>query len=299
MISLCNDGITLTINPDLGGGITGFHWRGQPVLRDMPADIGGGPAPISGQPLKQASFVLLPYSNRIAYGRFTFQGRPIQLRPNCPAASAHHAIHGLGWQAIWQVMARGKDHALLRYDHRVDSDFDSPDPSAQNAQNWPWAFTAEQHFSLHQDSLQQRISVTNRSRRDMPIGLGIHPYFPRQGAKLVTRFAGQWGVTTDGLPTRWSARDHGDDVLQGPPQDSVFTGRSGPLIIDWPSHRLVMTPDDSLSLTHIYTPKDEAYFCVEPVSHMTDAANRDGLRVLAPDETWTTRIDFTLSPAPQ
>jgi aldose 1-epimerase len=81
----------------------------------------------------------------------------------------------------------------------------------------------------------------------------------------------------------------------------VFTGRSGAIRMRWPTHILTMMPADDLAFTVVYVPPGEDYFCVEPVSHMTDAINRPeersvtGMRWLAPGERWETHIAFTLS----
>ena len=52
----------------------------------------------------------------------------------------------------------------------------------------------------------------------------------------------------------------------------------------------------------VYSPPARDYFCVEPVSHMTDAINRmddggTGLRVLAPGETLRGEVNFRLATA--
>ena len=49
----------------------------------------------------------------------------------------------------------------------------------------------------------------------------------------------------------------------------------------------------------VYTPPGRGYFCVEPVTHMTDAINRmdvagHGLRVLAPGETLQVLVIFRI-----
>ena len=46
-----------------------------------------------------AAFPLVPFSNRIRTGRFSFAGRDIALPLNRPPE--RHAIHGHGWQAAW------------------------------------------------------------------------------------------------------------------------------------------------------------------------------------------------------
>jgi aldose 1-epimerase len=60
--------------------------------------------------------------------------------------------------------------------------------------------------------------------------------------------------------------------------DTVYTGREGALKITWPGRGLALTlePSGNLGFTVVYTPKGKDFFCVEPVTHMTDAVNRPG-----------------------
>ena len=46
-------------------------------------------------------------------------------------------------------------------------------------------------------------------------------------------------------------------------------------MIDWPElgARLVMTAEPPLDFLTVFTPPDLPFFCVEPVSHATDAVN--------------------------
>ncbi|GAA0486561.1 aldose 1-epimerase [Parasphingorhabdus litoris] len=274
MISLRNNEISLIVNPLRGGGILKFDWRGEAIFwpaRDDDCD-----------PLGLANFVLVPFSNRIANGQFSFDGTSVNIPPNHPPASSIHAIHGHGWTEAWEVIAQSNDMLHLRYQHIADS--------------WPWDYVAEQQIALTADGYIHGVSLTNASQSNMPAGLGLHPYFPRAGARLHTVFGGVWDVTEDGLPTDWFVCTGSYDLSADHPVDTVFTGRKSALEFEWPSHRLTMTPNADLPETHIYAPEGEDYFCVEPVSHMTDAINRGGLKILAPGESWSTQVAFSVTP---
>ena len=55
----------------------------------------------------------------------------------------------------------------------------------------------------------------------------------------------------------------------------------------------------NLRYVQIYTPPNQDFFCVEPVSHMPDAINRapDDMQLLAPGEQIDTQILFRLAEA--
>ncbi|QTD55214.1 aldose 1-epimerase [Parasphingorhabdus cellanae] len=274
MISLQNNDIALIIDPSRGGGILRFDWRDTAIFQ--PA------RDTDCSPLGLANFVLVPFSNRIAKGHFSFEGESVNIPPNHPPASTGHAIHGHGWMAPWEVVAKSEEVLHLRYQHTADS--------------WPWDYSCDQEMILTAQGYIHKLSVTNQSAANMPAGLGFHPYFPSANVHLSTKFEGRWHVTEQGLPTEWVGKAGIYDLSTDDPVDTVFTGRRGALEIEWPTHRLTMTPNPDLPETHIFAPSDEDYFCVEPVSHMTDAINRDGLKILAPGECWSTQVEFSVAP---
>lgn len=270
----------LWLNPGSGGSIAALRWRGIDIMR---------PAAPDASVLGMACFPLVPFSNRIARGRFVADGRVVRLAPNLPGTDQPHAIHGFGWQTPWQVAEQSAADAVLIH-HYV-------------AGEWPWTYRAMQRFELSADGLLLRLSIQNQGRSPMPAGLGVHPYFPRAGASIDLPVTGRWDSTSDCLPTRWQSIAKQPDWLGAAPLDHVFTGRSGPIIIAWPECHLTIIPAAELSFTVVYAPAGADFFCIEPVSHMTDAVNRadppdvTGLRWLAPQEIWETHVHFVVRPA--
>jgi aldose 1-epimerase len=272
----------MALAPELGGSILSLDYQGQAVMRRS----GGSSI------WDVASYPLVPFSNRIAHGRFSAQGQQVTLAPNFPGSDHPHTIHGFGWLAAWDVLQRGTNHAKLAYDH----------PAGE----WPWAFAATQDFTLDDAGLMLTLSLTNHGDTPMPAGLGIHPYFPRDAETLYHGLhRGEWTNTPDCLPLSLEEQPHAIDWWHGAPVgdrtvDTAYTGRAGPLTLGWPDRDLALTitPSDNLGCTVVYTPHGEDYVCVEPVSHITDAVNRDGdtgLAWLAPGETMVASIRFAIA----
>jgi aldose 1-epimerase len=63
--------------PDQGGSIAHWTINGQNMFRAANPD-----AARDVLPLGMASFPLVPYSNRIGFGRFDWDGNSVQLEPN-------------------------------------------------------------------------------------------------------------------------------------------------------------------------------------------------------------------------
>ncbi len=215
-----------------------------------------------------ASFALVPFSNRIAHGRFAAGGRDVALPPNFPGTDHPHPLHGFGWLADWTICDTSDRQALLAFSHEAGA--------------WPWAFDAEQHIALDEDGLEMSLALTNRSSAPMPYGLGFHPYFPRDEDTVYSGLhRGEWLTDSEGLPVRLDRRDAACDWWGGAPVgsrivDTVYEEREGPLWVIWPSRGIALRIDASANLAHtvVYTPAGADFFCAEPVSHRTDAFNR-------------------------
>lgn len=279
---------SLGINAARGGGILFCRYRDEDVLRPASAEHH------SFAPLQLASFPLVPFSNRVNAGRFDFDGQTVQLAADMPGEP--NAIHGHGWLNAWAVLEQRADQLAMRYVHQ---------PA-----DWPWAYTAEQVIRIAGDSLVMALTVRNDAEIAMPAGLGFHPYFVRTSACRI-RFNARklWMGHVHGIPDAEQAipdafnypdlRELGSEDI-----DHCYSGWNGEAEIVWPENGLAMSMRASEALRHlvVYTPPGEDFFCLEPVSNMNDAVNwldRDvdtGLRILAPGETLSAEVTFTIRP---
>lgn len=258
MLELNGGRYRVGIDPARGGSIAAFEWADAPILRPS------GP----GSMQDTACFALVPFSNRIARGSFVAGGQSHRMAPNAPGTDPRNPIHGFGWISEWEIVESSARHAVIEHHYPGDS--------------WPWRYRAHQRFELGDNGLSVELGVTNMSGEKMPAGLGFHPYFPLTPK---TRYhglhCGEWRVDEGCLPVALEEQAEAVDWWAGAPVssrrvDTVYTGRSGPLTITWPERALqcTLSASDNLSSTVIYTPADQDFFCVEPVSHATDAINR-------------------------
>ncbi len=280
----------LAVAPAIGGSVAWYRTRAGSRTIDWlrPATA---EALAAGDAGAMGCFPLVPFSNRIRHGRFRFGGRSIQLPLNVPGEP--HAEHGHGWQAPWHVTAREPAALAIDYRHEADA--------------WPFPYAARQIFRLEPASLTIEIAVSNTGGEPMPVGLGLHPYFPRTEETLLTApVARMWAIDAEVMPTKLidppaeCRLDRGvrvDEVAM----DNGFTGWSGRAEIRWPKEhaRLIMSADRLLGFLVVYTPPGEDFFCAEPVSNCTDAFNlaaegrRDtGLIVLKPGESASATTRF-------
>jgi aldose 1-epimerase len=280
------------VAPAEGGCLTAFRWQGREGGRDGAIDwLRPAPPQRGFAPSASACFPLVPYSNRIRQGRFHFAGRDYTLAPNFDPSP--HTIHGHGWQRAWQVAAQDKDSLTLAYRH--------------DGSDWPQPYRAEQRFVLADGSLSVTLAVTNEGDGPMPAGLGLHPYFPRTpDCRLTAPVSQLWATDDEVMPTALVAPPPGADPGAGLTPatvalDNGFTGFAGRAVIAWPERgaSLTLEGDAALAFLVVYTPPGADFFCVEPVSHCTDAVNLaaagrgdTGIRTLAPGEGFAATVRF-------
>jgi aldose 1-epimerase len=259
--------LRLALRCDLGGSIAGLWHHHVPVLRSTePAELAG--------PRASGSFPLVPYSNRIGHRRFRWKGQDHPLAPNFDASP--HALHGVGWRRPWTVESSSALEVVLAMRHAPDAD-------------WPFAFEARQYLTLSPQALHVEMTFTNTADVAQPVGLGWHPYFPKRArSRLHIECASRWEKDALELPVRPVAQAGIDGDVTHMDFDHGFDGWRGPARIRDETFSLQLT--SSLDRLVVYTPPTRDYFCVEPVSHVTNAIHMaeplaHGLRVVAPGES--------------
>jgi aldose 1-epimerase len=281
-LTLTSGGDRVDIIPSLGGSIGGWSVDGQLMLRAAsPLSIA------AGDPYGMASFPLVPYSNRIGNGRFEWDGKVIALARNF--SPEPHSIHGVGFELPWTVRSRAADRIVLDLSYR---------PGA----GWPWPFEAEQTISLGQGQLLLELRAVNRHDRPVPLSIGHHPYFPRDGAHLQFKAQGVWLMNDDGLPSLlvkpFGKFDYATmtSVTRGD-IDHCFSGWDGKATIAWRDKPLALeiSASNELSTAVVCIRSDVDGFCFEPVAHANDALNRrkdSSMPIIEPGSSFSASIAF-------
>ena len=289
-LTLRSGNALLAIIPEVGGCITRYCLKTEEQVLDLmrPATHAGL---VAADPLELSCFPLIPFSNRIRNGRFTFQGKQIKMPPNF--SPEVHTIHGHGWKVPWTVSEVKENRAVLAYQHFADA--------------WPFPYLARQVFELNGSSLTLTLQITNNGKSAMPAGIGFHPYFVRTPLATITaKTERMWINDSENMPLSLEQPEeikllnHGFEVKQKT-LDNLFCGWNREALISWPEWHaaLKITADAPLDYLVIFTPPEENFFCVEPVSHVTDAFNllenesaAHGAKILLPDEVLEGKICF-------
>jgi aldose 1-epimerase len=293
MLSLRSHNSSLVLAPEIGGAIVGWSFGATSLLRRPQPD-----AIMWGDVRGLGCFPLIPFSNRIGRRGFRWDGRDYGLAPNF--GDHPHCIHGIGWHSRWTVSAVSAASATLTLHH---------DAAGQRAHRWPFAFMAAQRFMLLADRLQVTLSLTNLHPGPAPGGLGLHPYFPGASqASLQFAAAQVWQNGQDMLPMRCIAVppdwDHSSGKqIGGVALDNCFSGWDGAAHITWGADQpgLSIEAEGVFRQLIVFTPSAHDFFCVEPVSHVTDAINwidadpALGMQILQPNETLQGAVTFRVT----
>jgi aldose 1-epimerase len=110
--------------------------------------------------------VLAPWPNRLADGRWEWEGQTLQVPVNDTAT--HSALHGLVGQAAFEVTSRTAGAVELRHEL-------IPSPG------YPFSLSLSVSFALDADGISCRLEAVNVGAWPAPVGLGVHPYVAAPG----------------------------------------------------------------------------------------------------------------------
>lgn len=284
--------------------------RADPVAVLVTPDASGGYS--YGNP------ILFPFPNRVKGGSYTFEGATHQLDVNETARGNH--IHGLVNRRPWVTEAVGADDERGAW-HRASVDLAS-DPEIQR--QYPFGAKISVTTSLHGGVLVQVTVVENNGSGRLPMGYGIHPWFPvtlggtpREASRVRVPGAAIWEL--DNLvPTGQLRHVDGTELdLREWPEiatrelDHVYTAVDRRA--DGWTEAGVFYPDENLRLLVeaspefrewvIFAPPFRPVVCLEPYTGTTNAVNLQndgidaGLVVIEPGSSWTGEVRFSLRPA--
>lgn len=242
-----------TLSPTEGGRLATLRDLSATPARDLVVPLRAWPAEPRRWP-KGGAYPLIPYSNRIAAARLRHAGRtwPIEPHPD----SAPHSLHGTAHLRAWTVEASDRTSAVLTLSTEPDG-------------NWPWPYLARQSFALKPESLHIELSIENRGIEPFPAGLGWHPYLAWSPDAEIHHDARQrWLYDQDYVATGEIA-----PVDAVATRTSYLSGWTGLEVSHADGHSVRVGAGPALSHLVLHRPDDDAYLCVEPVSHVANGFN--------------------------
>jgi aldose 1-epimerase len=258
------------------------------------------------QPTRSGFPILFPFPNRIKDGRFTWDGKEYQLPTNDP--SGRNAIHGFVCRKPWQVVDQGAEGQSAWVTGEFVGSIDAP----ETLESWPADYRIAVTYRMLENTLEVDAEVSNPGSKDLPWGLGYHPYFALSlfggnDARVTIPAKGCWELK-DNIPTgRQYPVDEKRDLSAGKRYgelqlDDLFTDRDyqlkkkfcDPCLIAHENQRLEIYTSVGFQYIVGFTPPHRQAICMEPYTCTTDAINLHqrriaaGLRVLRPGAVFST-----------
>lgn len=282
---------------EVGGGVREYEVDGRPVLDPYPREAicdGAHGAP------------LIPWPNRLADGRYSFDGADHQVALTEPAK--RNAIHGfLRWRN-WQVRERAPERVVMG-------------TTIHPLEGYPFALEVSVAYKLGEDGLTVTTTATNVGGGPCPYACGQHPYLS-PGSGLIDdcslELDAQTRILTDAerqLPT-------GTEAVAGTDFDFRTARQLGDLRIDFAftdlardeagrawvrlnapdSARAELWVDQSYPIVELYTgdtlsePRRRCGIGTEPMSCPPNAFQTgEGVVRLEPGQTTTSQWGARLS----
>lgn len=249
--------------------------------------------------------VLIPFPGRIGNGRYSFDGRQLQLE--CNDKEGPNAIHGFVRNLPWHVQ-EAHSHKVT-FEIRLDADLYA-------ARGYPFSLAVWVTYDLGASGLTCTFAVKNTGQQAAPVGVGFHPYFT-VGTPLIDAAEVQipgtaylefnerlvpTGVILSVAGTPWDYRrfreigrqrfNHCYVQLQRDAQGMAMVSLRNTAR----DRAIDMTMDQAFSAVVVYTgdaiaDAPRAALAIEPMTCASDAFNHPewGLKRLIPGETFSGR----------
>lgn len=221
-----------------------------------------------------ASFIMLPWANRLRDARFTFRGTDYQLEPSSADGTA---IHGTVRKLAWRVVSADETHIRCVFDSAL-----------QEKVNYPFEFSAEAEYRLDGRDFIMHLTLRNEDKQPTPAGFGHHPYFliaPESAENRVQLEipCDQQYTLHHEIPTApphdiTPAADYRTlRTLDQDTHDDLLTGRhtDKPMRIVYPMWNLNVEFHAEPLFEHVllFVPPEKPFFALEPQTNANDGFN--------------------------
>lgn len=274
-------GAVRAVVTEVGAGLRAFTSAGRSYVETFD---------VAARPPRGAGTVLVPWPNRTAGGRWTWNGRTQQLAVSEPAAG--NAIHGLLRHTFYRVGERSDDAITLHA--RI-----APQPG------WPVPLDTSVRYAVDATGLTVTHTVRNIGAEPVPFGIGAHPYL-RAGDSAtddctLTLSAATTLPLEKGLPVGPEVPVTAEFVLRDTVLDHAFGGcapAAGDTLVrhrlEGPGGTVELWAEPDFGWVQVFTPGDHPgrgrAIAVEPMTCPPDALNSGaGLITVGPGERWTGR----------
>jgi aldose 1-epimerase len=237
-----------------------------------------------------SSAILFPFANRVADGRYSFNGENFQLDIN--NVEENNALHGLVYNKTFYIKSQyaEKDRAQLLLEYEYD----------QSEAGFPFPFCMHLEYTFQSHRLDLKVSVQNKSEVPFPFTVGWHPYFVSANLnKSFVEFKSRTklnighrniGIALEDIESQESLS------LKDKLLDDCWQLDDEKVVFKTPEYNLRLSSSESKSFLQIYTPPKKNTIAIEPTTGVSNSFNNNiGLKILEPKKefhiTWVLEVD--------
>lgn len=254
-----------------GANLISLNYDGRELLRG-PDSLAGFTGAAPGSP------VLYPTPNRVAGGKFSYDGRTFDFGLNDGDRFLHGLVRAVPWDCEEPMADSDSAWVLTWIDFK---------PGTTLYEKFGFDHRLSLLYVLDSRGLRIHYRVENRDSRNLPYGIAFHPYFNFLGSRqsAVLCVPAQWHMEAVNLmPTgKLEPLDGAPfDIRQPTPVpdlvlDDVYFGMTPdkPAYIEYREAGIRLDMNSSAEFTHmvVYIQPQNNFFCVENQTCSTDAHN--------------------------
>ncbi len=222
--------------------------------------------------------VLYPTPNRVKNCKYTFNRKQIHQVKNSKDRYLHGLVYDEEWEFEEPVVNKSdvtlKTHLIITKDSHLFPSF-------------PFENTIHLDFILLKDRIKFVYEVENQSKKQLPYGFALHPYFKTFGEKKENKIQAKVEKAFEAinlLPTGklYDIKGTPQDIIKPTPLDKldldhVYFGITPDTKVRliYNAINLQISFNASSDFTHlvVYTPPTKKFFCIENQTCSTDAHN--------------------------
>lgn len=298
-------GQMVSVAPEHGATLAGLKLMAANTLHSVTEN------PTTAAEFKQNSWfkggVLFPFPNRIADGKYTFEGQTYQLEINEP--ERQNAIHGFVYAMNFEVVQTNQAENQAEITLKATYKGDVP--------GFPFAFNLLLEYKISdKEGLTLSVKATNTGKQPMPLGFGWHPYFtvgqgPADHWQMQLPVKNKLEVNSrllpTGIKTAYGQFEHpatiGSTQLDTGFDLSTTEGIARAYVHN-PAENLTLklwqaTGPGGFNNLQVFIPPSRASVALEPMTCPAQAFNTgENLLVLQPGSSWSSACGVMLSENP-
>tara|TARA_R110001583_G_scaffold34847_1_gene116563 strand:+ start:5773 stop:6687 length:915 start_codon:yes stop_codon:yes gene_type:complete len=274
-----------SIYPNLGASLQQLKSNGIEIIDGISNDEKG----LKLYKSKFNSAFLFPSPNRIADGKYNFNGVDYQLK--CNEAGLNNSLHGHIYNKSFQTskIETSESQASVTFSYSNN----------RTVQGFPFQYQLDITYTFSKNALRLDFKVINTGKQEFPFGIGWHPYF---NAKNLTssnlNFNGdkKYFLNNQMIPqqeiqlpfkTPLTLEDTFlDDCFLIKKPEATFKCDAYKIEIDF-------TSETEKSYLQVYTPDTRDCIAIEPMTCAPNSFNnKNGLLTLKPTKTYDWQINI-------